>query len=68
MDPLHLIVAASRRDAVDQTSCKYCTSFSVSIVKPGGLFLVMKEAIASKVGNSLTPSPAFRPSFLLAGS
>lgn len=50
MDPLHLIVAASRRDAVDQKLYKYCTSFSVSIVKPRGLFLVMKEAIASKVG------------------
>lgn len=68
MDPLHLIVAASRRDAVDQKLDKYCTTFSVSIVKPGGLFLVMKEAIAPKVGNSLTASPAFRTSFLLAGS
>ena len=47
---LYLIVAASRRDAVDQKLYKYCTSFSVSIVKPRGLFLVMKEAVASKVG------------------
>lgn len=50
MDPLHLIVAASRRDAVDQKLYKYCTSFSVSIVKPRGFVLSDERNVASKVG------------------
>lgn len=47
---------------------KYCTSFlGASIVKPRGLFLVMKEAVASKVVEQFNPLPAFRDIFYCPG-